>query len=40
MFERFSESARRAIFFSRYEASQYGSPYIEAEHDPVPEIES
>lgn len=32
MFERFTEKARRAIFFSRYEASQYGSPYIETEH--------
>jgi Clp amino terminal domain, pathogenicity island component len=32
MFERFTEKARRAIFFARYEASQYGSPYIESEH--------
>jgi len=32
MFERFTETARRAIFFARYEASQYGSPYIETEH--------
>jgi hypothetical protein len=32
MFERYTEKARRAIFFSRYEASQYGSPYIETEH--------
>jgi ketosteroid isomerase-like protein len=32
MFERFTEKARRAIFFARYEASQYGSPYIETEH--------
>jgi ATP-dependent Clp protease ATP-binding subunit ClpA len=32
MFERYTEKARRAIFFSRYEASQFGSPYIESEH--------
>jgi uncharacterized protein (TIGR02246 family) len=32
MFERFTESARRVIFFARYEASQYGSPFIESEH--------
>jgi hypothetical protein len=32
MFERYTEKARRVIFFSRYEASQYGSPYIETEH--------
>ena len=32
MFERFTEKARRAIFFGRYEASQFGSPYIESEH--------
>jgi Clp amino terminal domain, pathogenicity island component len=32
MFERFTESARRVIFFSRYEASQFGSPAIETEH--------
>ena len=32
MFERYTERARRAIFFARYEASQFGSPYIEAEH--------
>jgi len=31
MFERYTEKARRAIFFARYEASQYGSPYIESE---------
>jgi len=29
MFERFTEKARRVIFFGRYEASQFGSPYIE-----------
>jgi hypothetical protein len=32
VFERYTEKARRAIFFSRYEASHYGSPSIEAEH--------
>ena len=32
MFERYTEKARRTIFFARYEASQYGSPYIESEH--------
>jgi hypothetical protein len=32
MFERYTEKARRLIFFSRYEASQYGSPYIEVAH--------
>lgn len=32
MFERYTENARRAIFFARYEASQYGSPTIETEH--------
>lgn len=32
MFERFTEKARRVIFSARYEASQYGSPYIETEH--------
>jgi hypothetical protein len=32
MFERYTEKARRVIFFARYEASQYGSPYIESEH--------
>jgi ATP-dependent Clp protease ATP-binding subunit ClpC len=32
MLERFSEKARRVIFFGRYEASQYGSPCIETEH--------
>ena len=32
MFERYTERARRVIFFSRYEASQFGSPYIESEH--------
>ncbi|MFZ0520579.1 MAG: SgcJ/EcaC family oxidoreductase [Candidatus Acidiferrales bacterium] len=32
MFERYTEKARRVIFYARYEASQYGSPYIESEH--------
>jgi ATP-dependent Clp protease ATP-binding subunit ClpA len=32
MFERYTENARRVIFFARYEASQFGSPYIESEH--------
>ena len=32
MFERYTERARRAIFFARYEASQYGSSHIAAEH--------
>jgi hypothetical protein len=32
MFERYTEHARRVIFFARYEASQSGSPVIDAEH--------
>ncbi|QYO65690.1 ATP-dependent Clp protease ATP-binding subunit [Leptolyngbya sp. 7M] len=32
MFERYSERSRRVIFFARYEALQYGSPYIAPEH--------
>jgi ATP-dependent Clp protease ATP-binding subunit ClpA len=32
MFERYTEKARRAIFFARYEASTLGSPRIEPEH--------
>jgi len=32
MFERYREDARRAIFFSRWEAQQSGSAYIEPEH--------
>jgi ATP-dependent Clp protease ATP-binding subunit ClpC len=32
MFERYTEKARRIIFFGRFEASQFGSPYIETEH--------
>jgi len=32
MFERYTERARRVVFFARYEASQYGSHVIETEH--------
>jgi ATP-dependent Clp protease ATP-binding subunit ClpA len=32
MFERYTEKGRRVVFFARYEASQFGSPYIETEH--------
>src|SRR5581483_8780923 len=32
MFERYTEKARRSIFFARYEASRFGSAYIETEH--------
>jgi len=32
MFERYTEKARRVVFFARYEASQFGFPYIETEH--------
>jgi ATP-dependent Clp protease ATP-binding subunit ClpA len=32
MFERYTQKARRVVFFARYEASQFGSPYIETEH--------
>ena len=32
MFERYTEKARRAIFFARFEASQFGSPEIQTEH--------
>jgi uncharacterized protein YbbC (DUF1343 family) len=32
MFERYTEKARRVIFFARYEASQLGSVTIEPEH--------
>src|SRR5215467_12248207 len=32
MFERYTEKARRVIFFARYESSQYGTPQIETEH--------
>lgn len=30
--ERYTEKTRRVIFFARYEASQFGSRYIETEH--------
>ena len=32
MFDKYTEKARRVIFFARYEASQFGSPSIESEH--------
>ncbi len=32
MFERYTERARRVIFFARYEASQLGASSIETEH--------
>jgi ATP-dependent Clp protease ATP-binding subunit ClpA len=32
MFERYTEAARRSIFFARYEASQLGGRQIETEH--------
>jgi hypothetical protein len=32
MFERYTERARRVIFFARYDASNYGSSTIESEH--------
>ena len=32
MFDRFTEKSRRVIFYSRDEASQSGSAYIETEH--------
>jgi hypothetical protein len=32
MFERYTEGARRTVFFARYEAAQIGSAYIETEH--------
>ncbi len=32
MFQRYTEKARRVIFFARYEASQFGSPTIDTEH--------
>lgn len=32
MYERYTEQARRTVFFARYEASRFGSSYIEAEH--------
>src|SRR5712691_9328392 len=32
MFERYTESARRALFFARYETSRLGATSIETEH--------
>ena len=32
MFERYTEKARRVVFFARYEASEFGAPSIETEH--------
>jgi len=32
MFERYTEGARRVIFFARFEASECGSSFIETEH--------
>jgi ATP-dependent Clp protease ATP-binding subunit ClpA len=32
MFERYTEKARRVIFFARYETSEFGAPSIETEH--------
>src|SRR6476620_9920326 len=32
MFERFTEKARRTVFFARYEANQLGSQEITSEH--------
>src|SRR5580704_17113669 len=32
MFDKYTDKARKAIFFARYEASQFGSEYIEIEH--------
>jgi len=32
MFERYTEKARRAIFFARFESSQVGSPVIATDH--------
>jgi ATP-dependent Clp protease ATP-binding subunit ClpC len=32
MFERYTEAARRVIFFARFEASEFGAPEIDTEH--------
>ena len=32
MFKRYTQKARRVIFYARYEASVFGSPSIETEH--------
>lgn len=31
-FGRYTEKARKVIFYARYEASEFGSAYIESEH--------
>jgi len=32
MFEKYTDKARRAVFFARYEASRFGVPAIDTEH--------
>ncbi len=32
MFERYTDEARRTVFFAPFEASQFGTPYIGLEH--------
>ncbi|HUD98221.1 MAG TPA: Clp protease N-terminal domain-containing protein [Bryobacteraceae bacterium] len=32
MFERYTPEARRSIFFARFDAGRFGSPYMETEH--------
>ena len=32
MFDKYTETARRVIFFARYEASRFGSQHIDTEH--------
>jgi ATP-dependent Clp protease ATP-binding subunit ClpC len=32
LFERYTDKARRVIFFARYEASEFRSPFIDTEH--------
>lgn len=32
MFERYTEGARRTVFFGRYEASRFNSPEIDTSH--------
>jgi ATP-dependent Clp protease ATP-binding subunit ClpC len=32
MFQRYTETARRVIFFARFEAGQFGIPSVETEH--------
>jgi hypothetical protein len=36
MFERYTEKARRVIFFARYEASHFGSSVFDTESLPRP----